>query len=176
MNTTPMVKVYGTESCHKSNYYKNFLTDSGVSYEFLEVELNKENAEELRRLYENRKLNFPTITIGEKKLRNPNIEELDAWLNKLIPSRLTIEHDRSKKEFTLNINGAIAKVMYSLSNGNMCLNHSEVPFSLRGQGIGKVLVEKTFKKLTEENYKAVAVCSYIKAIARRSKKWNAVIG
>ena len=57
----------------------------------------------------------------------------------------------------------------------MYLVHSEVPYNLRGQGIGKILVEKTFEKLTEEGYKAVAVCSYIQAVAKQSKKWNTII-
>ena len=37
-------------------------------------------------------------------------------------------------------------------------------------------MEKTFEKLTEEGYHAVAICSYIKAVARRSEKWNKIIG
>jgi len=38
-----------------------------------------------------------------------------------------------------------------------------------------VLVNKTFEQLTHEGYKAVAVCSYIKAIVSRSEKWNKII-
>lgn len=57
----------------------------------------------------------------------------------------------------------------------MYLAHSEVPYNLRGQGIGKVLVEKTFEKLTEENYLAVAVCSYVKMIKNRSDHWSTII-
>ena len=129
----------------------------------------------MRGLYKSGKLNFPTITIGKKKLRNPNDEELDKWLNKLIPTRLVIRHDKDNKRFILDINGGFAKVDYQLRNDKMYLVHSEVPYHLRGQGIGKVLVEKTFEKLTEEAYKAVAICSYIKAVARRSEKWNKII-
>ena len=121
------------------------------------------------------KLNFPTITIGKKKLRNPYKEDIEKWLNKLIPSRLDIVHDKENMRFTLDINGELAKVDYSINNGKMYLNHSEVPYNLRGQGIGKVLVEKTFEQLTKEGYKTVAVCTYIKAVARRSDKWNKII-
>jgi hypothetical protein len=65
------------------------LDKTDLPYQFLDVENNETSAEELRSLYENRRLNFPTITIGKKKLRNPYKEELEKWLNKLIPSRLT---------------------------------------------------------------------------------------
>ncbi len=79
-----MIKLYGAERCHKSQYYKNYFEDLNLNYEFLDVELNEENADELRSLYENRKLNFPTITIGEKKLRNPSDTDLKKWIEKLL--------------------------------------------------------------------------------------------
>ena len=77
------IKLYGTERCHKTQYYRVFLDKKGLNYSFLDVEVNDTFAEELRRLYENRKLNFPTITIGNKKLRNPTDKELNKWLEKL---------------------------------------------------------------------------------------------
>jgi arsenate reductase-like glutaredoxin family protein len=76
-----LMKLYGTEKCHKTNYYKGFLKANEVDYVFLEVEKNTKNATELRTLYENRRLNFPTITIGDKKLRNPSDKELQKWLD-----------------------------------------------------------------------------------------------
>lgn len=174
-NAIPKIKLYGADGCHKTNYYKLVLDEVDLPYEFLDVEANEDHADELRGLYENRKLNFPTITIGKKKLRNPYKEDIIKWMNKLIPSRLNIMHDKKNQRFTMEINGELAKVDYTIKDGKMYLNHSEVPYNLSGQGIGKVLVEKTFEKLTEENYAAVAVCSYIKAIKNRSEYWNGII-
>lgn len=175
MKSIPIIKLYGADHCHKTNYYRLLLDKIGLPYQFLDVEQNGDHAEELRGLYENRKLNFPTITIGKKKLRNPYKEELLKWINKLIPQILDIKHDKDNNRFTLDINGELAKVEYRLKDGKMYLVHSEVPYNLRGQGIGKVLVEKTFEQLTEECYKAIAVCSYVKAVARRSDKWSKII-
>jgi arsenate reductase-like glutaredoxin family protein len=80
----PKIKLYGTNRCHKSTYYKIFLEDLNLKYDFLGVEERDEYAEALRNLYENRKLNFPTITIGEKKLRNPSDKDLKKWIQKLL--------------------------------------------------------------------------------------------
>ncbi|OUR99315.1 NrdH-redoxin [Flavobacteriales bacterium 33_180_T64] len=82
MNTeqVPKIKLYGTIRCHKTQYYLKVLNDTKLPYEFLDVENNKDHAEELRGLYDTRKLNFPTLLIGSKKLRNPNQKELDKWL------------------------------------------------------------------------------------------------
>ena len=176
MENIPIIKLYGTNGCHKTHYYQLLLDKIGLPYQFLDVEKNEGHAEELRGLYENRKLNFPTITIGKKKLRNPYKEELHKWINKLVPQILKIKHNSENSSFNLDINGELAKVEYKLKDNKLYLEHSEVPFNLRGKGIGKVLVEKTFEKLTEEGYKAVAVCSYIKAVAKRSDKWSKIIG
>jgi len=77
------IKLYGTERCHKTQYYKTFLNQKGLDFSFLDVEKNDVFAEELRGLYESRKLNFPSITIDKKKLRNPSDNELNKWLGKL---------------------------------------------------------------------------------------------
>ncbi|CAL2102872.1 hypothetical protein T190130A13A_20660 [Tenacibaculum sp. 190130A14a] len=60
-----------------------FLKDRNLKFDFLDVEKNELFAQELRNLYENKRLNFPTITIGKKKLRNPTDKELIKWLEKL---------------------------------------------------------------------------------------------
>ena len=78
------IKLYGTNRCHKSTYYKNFLKDLNLKYEFLDVEECDENAEALRNLHDTKKLNFPTITIGEKKLRNPSDKDLKKWIETLL--------------------------------------------------------------------------------------------
>ncbi|RAJ08119.1 GNAT family N-acetyltransferase [Arenibacter echinorum] len=88
---------------------------------------------------------------------------------------MTVQHEKDNSRFTMAINGEIAIVEYQLRDDKMYLTYSEVPIKLRGKGYGKELVEGTFEQLTKEGYKAVAVCSYIKAVARRSEKWNSII-
>ena len=82
MNNSTTIKLYGSAKCHKTLYYKNYFDRLAISFEFLDVVVNSKHAIELRSLYESGKLNFPTITIGNKKLRNPSDKELEKWLNK----------------------------------------------------------------------------------------------
>jgi hypothetical protein len=70
------MKLYGAARCHKTQDYRMFF----------DVEKNGDYAEELRGLYENRKLNFQTITIGKKKLRNSTDKDLNKWFVK--PSQI----------------------------------------------------------------------------------------
>jgi len=87
-----------------------------------------------------------------------------------------IIHDKEKQEFILNIaESQKAIVNYTLEDGVMKLVYSKVPNQLQGKGIGKVLVEKTFEKLTNEGYTAKAICSYIRLVAMRSNKWKEII-
>ncbi len=87
-----------------------------------------------------------------------------------------IKHNKLQHTFTLNIKGREAKIEYRYRDGKMYLMHAFVPNDLRGQGVGKALVLKTFKRLTKEGYKAVAVCSYIRAVAEKNIEWQNQIG
>lgn len=49
---------------------------------FLDVDKNEVFAEALRQLYDNRRLNFPTVIIKDKRLRNPSDKDLKKWLKK----------------------------------------------------------------------------------------------
>ena len=80
---TLKIKLYGTKKCHKTQYYKTFLDKKGLDYSVLDVETNDTFAEELKSLYKNRKLNFPTIMLGSKKMRNPSDNDLNKWIEKL---------------------------------------------------------------------------------------------
>lgn len=85
MKNDLVIKLYGSKECHKSLHYVGVLNETDLNFEFLDVVANKIYEKELRSLYENGKANFPTITIGTKKLRNPSDTELNKWLNKLTP-------------------------------------------------------------------------------------------
>jgi len=76
------IKLFGAARCHKTQYYQKYFKERNLDFEFLDVEEDESNAEELRSLYTNRKLNFPTIVLDNKKLRNPSDEELSKWIQK----------------------------------------------------------------------------------------------
>ncbi len=81
-----------------------------------------------------------------------------------------IRHYPDVQMFVMKVDDDFAKIEYTQKNGTFYLVHSEVPKQLRGKGVGKELVEKTFEYLHEHKIKAIAVCSYIKAIVARSEK------
>lgn len=88
---------------------------------------------------------------------------------------LTVQHQPDQNRFVMDIEGQTATVDYRHRDGKIWLVHSEVPLNLRGQGYGKILVHKTFEKLTEEGCEAVAVCPFIRKVAERSERWKEVV-
>ena len=74
------IRLYGAARCHKTQYYIAFMESRNIPYGFRDVEADKDYAQELRALYENGKLNFPTLRVGSKRLRNPSVQELLKWL------------------------------------------------------------------------------------------------
>ena len=87
-----------------------------------------------------------------------------------------INHLPAKQQFTLDLGEKKALISYAKRNGKYFLEHSEVPFELRGQGVGNMLLEKTFEYIENHGIEAIAVCSFIKAKVQRSSRWRSVIG
>lgn len=85
-----IIKLYGVDRCHKTQHYLRFFQKHQLDYVFLDVEKNEDYANELRSLYVNGKLNFPTITLDSKKLINPSDDELLKWIDKLNDTSLTL--------------------------------------------------------------------------------------
>ena len=87
MSTNLNIKIYGALRCHKSCFFFYFKSKK-LDVEFLAVEKDKTAAKELRSLYTSGKLNFPTIVLGGKKLRNPRTIDLEKRLIKanVLPS------------------------------------------------------------------------------------------
>ena len=80
----------------------------------------------------------------------------------MLKQTTNFSHDKVNQQFRLQEENETALVDYQMRNGKMYLTHSEVPIQLRGKGVGKILVEKTFEYIEQNNIQAVAVCSFIK--------------
>ncbi len=87
-----------------------------------------------------------------------------------------IIHDPERRQFRMIMDGTdTAWIDYTERDGILYLHHAEVPYPLRGKGIGNKLVEKTFAYIEGNGRRAVALCPFIKMVARRSPKWQHII-
>ena len=67
-----------------------------------------------------------------------------------------IQHYPDLNMFVMRVGDDFAKFEYIVKNNCYHLVHSEVPNRLRGKGIGRELVEKTFEYLHFNQIKAIA--------------------
>jgi hypothetical protein len=87
-----------------------------------------------------------------------------------------VTHNKFDKRFEMSLkNDLKAFISYSKNGKHLSLLHSEVPLQLRGKGIGKDLVLKTFEAIRNEGYTATAHCSYIRAVRQKNAQFADVI-
>ncbi|UCD60533.1 MAG: N-acetyltransferase [Flavobacteriaceae bacterium] len=74
-----------------------------------------------------------------------------------------------KKKFELHIEDEIAFIEYIQNRNNIIyLTHTEVPRSLKGNGLGAIIVSKTLEYIKENGYKIAPLCPFIAAYLKRN--------
>ncbi len=100
--------------------------------------------------------------MSEENITNPQGKDANV-------GDLQIEHDPERMTFEVVVDTNKRAVLEYRSNreGKMFLNSTEVPESLRGQGIAAKLVQHVFDYARENNYRIIPVCSYVKTYLKK---------
>jgi mycoredoxin len=72
--------LYGTDWCPKTTGFKNYFQLMGISYDYHNVEKDPD-AEQAVKDMNGGKIKFPMVVVGEKKLKNPSIQDLNIALH-----------------------------------------------------------------------------------------------
>ena len=87
-----------------------------------------------------------------------------------------VEHDVDKQEYRVEVApGVYALVTYRKDGNVLHLTYSEVPTSMRGQGIGSILMELVLTQIQSEGYQVLPVCGYIKNYITTHEKWHSLL-
>jgi hypothetical protein len=79
-----------------------------------------------------------------------------------------IDHNLQEQTFYAQVEGEEAELAYSLpEEGIIDFQHTYVPESLRGQGVGEQLVEAGFAYAKENGMKILATCRFVAAFVKR---------
>ena len=84
-------------------------------------------------------------------------------------------NNEAEHRFEMEIEDQYAFIDYSKTGDTYLLIHTEVPESLRGQGVAAALVEKTFAYLEENQLKMRPFCAYIQAYLKTHPDWKRLI-
>ncbi len=86
-----------------------------------------------------------------------------------------LKHAAEEKRFTMEVDKYTAFVSYVTEDGMHFLTHAEVPYQLRGQGIGEQLVLSVFEYLESHKLSATAICPFIKKVRNEHPNWATII-
>jgi predicted GNAT family acetyltransferase len=91
---------------------------------------------------------------------------------------MLIQHEENGNEgkFYLEQSGEeLAEMTYTIENGKMVIDHTEVAEPLRGKDIGFRLVEHGVEYAREENLKIVPICEYAQRVLETTEKFQDVL-
>ncbi len=79
-------------------------------------------------------------------------------------------HDIVNHRFIIDINDAVAELVYEQEGSTLHFTHTFVPKPLEGQGIGRALMLGAIDYLRDEGLTMVPVCPYVIAYAKKNYK------
>lgn len=88
----------------------------------------------------------------------------------------TITHNVSAQKFETTINGTTAYLSYeNIDDGTLDYNHTIVPKSLGGQGVGSQLAKFALDYAKESGKKVVPSCSFIADFIHKNPEYSDLI-
>jgi len=90
----------------------------------------------------------------------------------------TLEESGSKGRYVAHVAGQddVGEMTYSrLSASRIIVDHTGVPESLKGQGVGSALARHVVAEAREKGFTIVPLCPFLKAQADRHPDWADVI-
>lgn len=81
---------------------------------------------------------------------------------------MTVQHDPANSRFLVHLDDGEAQLIYTpFSEDILELQHTEVPPSGQGHGVGDALVRAALAYARENGLRVVATCPYVQAWLRR---------
>lgn len=89
---------------------------------------------------------------------------------------VTKEQGETKGRFVAVVDGHEAELTYSRTSPTLIIaDHTGVPEALKGQGVGRALVEALVADARAGGYRIVPLCPFVKAQYARHPEWSDVM-
>lgn len=86
------------------------------------------------------------------------------------------ENTASGGRYTTSLEGAEAEMTFSRASPKLIIiDHTGVPDSLRGKGVGQALALHAVEAARSGGWKIIALCPFFKAQAQRHPDWRDVV-
>ena len=89
---------------------------------------------------------------------------------------ITHETGKSGGRYVTNVDGHEAEITYSRTSPRLIIvDHTGVPDSLRGRGVGQALAAHAIEAARQGGWKIIPLCPFMRAQAARHPEWSDVI-
>ena len=88
--------------------------------------------------------------------------------------QITREQNDSKGRYMAAVAGIqeLAELTYSVVNEQLIIaDHTGVPETMRGMGVGRALVEHLVKDARSQDFRIIPLCPYVKAQLQKHPEW-----
>jgi len=90
--------------------------------------------------------------------------------------QITEENLSSGGRYITNLDGAEAEMTFSRASPQLIIiDHTGVPDSLRGKGVGQALALHAVQAARRGGWKIIPLCPFFKAQAQRNPDWRDVV-
>ena len=90
-------------------------------------------------------------------------------------TNLEISDNKQANRYEARVDDALAVVEYHQTANTIILNHTEVPQSLEGSGVGSALVKFVLNDSRANQYSVVPMCPFVAAYIRRHKEYRDLV-
>ena len=88
---------------------------------------------------------------------------------------LAVQNDEKAHQFRLDIDGKVAVIEYSRSDGTIIFTHTEVPPSLEGKGIAAKLARTALEYARDQKLAVVPRCQYVASYIRKHPEFQPLV-
>ena len=88
------------------------------------------------------------------------------------------EDNKSGGRYVATVDGHEAEITFSRTSATLIIvDHTGVPDTLRGRGVGQALAQKVIEDARENGWRIIALCPFFKAQVQRHPEWaDAIAG
>lgn len=85
---------------------------------------------------------------------------------------LAVVHNEAESRFEIAIDGQLAIAAYRLRDGQMIINHTEVPRAFEGRGVAAKITRTALEYARSHNLKVIPACPYTAAFLRKHPEYR----
>jgi predicted GNAT family acetyltransferase len=86
------------------------------------------------------------------------------------------ETDSKGRYFHCGADGSVAEMTFSKAGSKLIIvDHTEVPLSMKGEGVGLALVKRGVEDARKAGKKVIPLCPYAAAQFRKHPEWHDVL-